>query len=698
MASRRSKSRLSNRQFIRTVGRPIYITVQRIVNEPKKAPEPTRKNLPWLNGHLESFRGFLVNLIVSLITLIVIGVPIYIVSTELHRPQPVIITGFSIAPDVEKVTGLNSDLLTGMFRNSLIEVVKAYKSSVDHVDLDREHSVITIPEIEVPSGPKIALAPLIQWYRGNPATVKGEVTIDDDNLYVSLRYAPSEHENIDEFVTSDTLQRAKNGVEPSGEPKKNSKPHAPSSDTKIPMGDVKKLMSQCAESFALHRHPYAVAVYFEGKGQYEECQEALSQYLQTKDCNRAWAYNLRSIMYCDQGQYQRALLDVQSALDVLKAKGEKGTKLFYEVKYDEARTNYLYGKRLRALDQEEAAMKKFNVANVAVQMALQDEEDAEYHFLAALNYGQLSATSTCPQTYWEEAKTHYKRSLELAPEQVPVITNYGHMLIQAHQGKNAFALFEKAMAIQPIPSALTGLGMATLFNTRNPKRFEVASNYYYEAKKMYQKSARAESRYAQLLLIQAPNPPANSFGGDRITDALRHYHRSMELDKHAETKAKLDAWFARHMLLKQYNRFRSAVRHKPRDVKFLSYLGDCAFYLSRFDEAALWYATAFKLNPNAPEVWRGRALLAWHNKQYQEAIQYLAQVTKMAPSWTLPVVELGDVMVEQAKNVARSNKAAPNNESGVRFSTGEEMYKKAATLAQDRFFQLEAKRKYQPSA
>jgi predicted TPR repeat methyltransferase len=248
---------------------------------------------------------------------------------------------------------------------------------------------------------------------------------------------------------------------------------------------------------------------------------------------------------------------------------------------------------------------------------MSESENAKRLFFEALAFMDSSN--------FRDAELRLREALQLAPENVSVLTNLSVVLVQQNQRISAREYAEKANSINP-DNIEALLILADCYT--HDERFTEALDAY--DKIIVLDSTIAQTHNNRGVILQ-------NFG--RHTDALDSFDRAIELESNFS-----DAHINRGNALRLLRRYDDALAAYDKALALNSKLphawlgrGNVLCELKRHDEAVDAYGRALAQKPDFAEAWLGRGNVLCDLKRYDDAFdaygKALAQKPDFAEAW-----------------------------------------------------------------
>lgn len=265
-------------------------------------------------------------------------------------------------------------------------------------------------------------------------------------------------------------------------------------------------------------------------------------------------------------------------------------------------------------------------------------EKAIYHYKKALeinpndflaHYNLGNAFSNNGQI--EDASNEYKESIRLKPDFKECRVNYGNLLRDL--GKNDKAIEHYNIALQLDPSffkAKLNLGLAL----GNKKEFNKAIKVFQDAEKISQKSIDLYIVWAIML----------SKIGD-IEGALLKHIKALSIDpKNSEAHFFMGVFHLnRGNPENAINEFREAIESEPENYLAYSELAFSLQHIGNLDESIDCYDKSIKINPNYELSWLQKGLTLAKLDRYDDAIACLDEALKINPKSAVGWLNKGNV-------------------------------------------------------
>jgi Tfp pilus assembly protein PilF len=186
---------------------------------------------------------------------------------------------------------------------------------------------------------------------------------------------------------------------------------------------------------------------------------------------------------------------------------------------------------------------------------------------------------------WRDSTTLFEHTLSVAPGNLVIEYNLGHVLGQQRRYDEAIPHFMEALRIKPdFFDALLNMGV-TLVEQGKPAE---AVSYYDRALSVEPDSAKAHMQLALALVAR-----------EKVDDALPHVYKALELS--------------------------------PNDADIRTNLGLILARLGKLSEAAAQLNEALRLNPNNAEAHNNLGLVFLANGQPEKSIEYFSKALRLKP-------------------------------------------------------------------
>jgi protein O-GlcNAc transferase len=288
----------------------------------------------------------------------------------------------------------------------------------------------------------------------------------------------------------------------------------------------------------------------------------------------------------------------------------------------------------------------------------------------------------------EEACNYLGEAINISPNDIGALMNYGMALRAAARAEKALEVFERALAIQPnMAEALYNRGVALA----DLQRFEMAVEAYDRALVIQPEMAAAQvnravalaalrrfddalAGYDRLLAMQPSNVMALNHRGlarrtlGRPAEALADYDRALALKPDF-----VEAMYNRGVALLDLERaadalamFDAVMDAYQNNAEMLNNRGVALWNLKRPDEALASYERALTLEPGFAEAWGNRGLALRDMGRLQEARASFETVLTLEPSNAVAMSSHGNVLRdmnlldEAIKSYSAALQARPN--------------------------------------
>ncbi|MDG5821444.1 tetratricopeptide repeat protein [Natronococcus sp. A-GB7] len=225
----------------------------------------------------------------------------------------------------------------------------------------------------------------------------------------------------------------------------------------------------------------------------------------------------------------------------------------------------------------------------------------------------------------ERAKNHFKKALEIDPEDPPVHNNYAHILFnKLEEPEKSQKHFEKSLELNPENHSAHG-NYAKLLRDELEQP-EKAEEHYQRALDLNSEHYAHHSNYADLLGNQLDQPQA----------AQKHYERALELNPDdVSTHTKYAELLSEEIgdLEKSEEHYQTALRIDSNDVSGnLHYADLLSNELNNPEESKDYYKAALESDPRNSEAHRKYATLLWEKlNEEQEAEDHFKESLDIKP-------------------------------------------------------------------
>ncbi|HEX4178827.1 MAG TPA: tetratricopeptide repeat protein, partial [Rhizomicrobium sp.] len=282
----------------------------------------------------------------------------------------------------------------------------------------------------------------------------------------------------------------------------------------------------------------------------------------------------------------------------------------------------------------------------------------------------------------QEACDYLEQAVQISPNEISALMNYGMALRAAGKPEDALHAFDRVVAIQPnLAEALYNRGVTAA----DLKRFETAVDSYDRALVIQPEMAAAQvnraialaamgrlddalAGYDRLLAMQPSNAVALNHRGltrralGRLVEALADYDRALALRSDF-----LEAMYNRGVVLLDLARaddalamFDAVTTAYQNNAEMWNNRGVALWNLKRPDEALASYEQALRLEPGFAEAWSNRGLALRDMGRLDEARASLETVLTLEPGNAVAMNSHGNVLrdMKQFEEAINSYSAA----------------------------------------
>ena len=233
----------------------------------------------------------------------------------------------------------------------------------------------------------------------------------------------------------------------------------------------------------------------------------------------------------------------------------------------------------------------------------------------------LLAVVYASQEKHQTAIEHYKKALELSPNNASALSNLGSSLNSIGHNQEAFSAFQKAIKIDPNESIAWYNAANTLCDTGE---YEGSLSYYERSIKLNPQYYPALINYGKAL-----------FELKRYSESLTFYDKALSINQDS-----LDCLINKGAALKELTRYDEAIAHydkalslKPDYAEVWCNKGVALNGLKCYDEAIAHFDKALSLKPDYVEVYCNKGIAIYELKRIDEAITNFDKALSLKPDY-----------------------------------------------------------------
>jgi tetratricopeptide (TPR) repeat protein len=224
------------------------------------------------------------------------------------------------------------------------------------------------------------------------------------------------------------------------------------------------------------------------------------------------------------------------------------------------------------------------------------------------------------QGHIEEAMEHYRKAIQLNPNNCDDLNNLGLTLADEGRFDEAIENYYKAIQIKPDYSdALSNLGVALVVQGR-----------FDEAIENIRKAIQIKPNNPQML----DNLGVAFATQGRFDEAIEYYRQTIKIKpNYSDALSNLGvALVAQGRFDEAIENFRKAIQIKPNDPQILDNLGVAFAAQGRFDEAIEYYRQAIRVNSNRPETFFHLGMTLNQSGRSREAVVQYREALRLNPN------------------------------------------------------------------